>query len=92
MGTGADSTLCVAILQVDEPSTWKVELDTRLQLPALHFEVEHRLQTILLTKEMQNEPEESLNLVVEKMPAAKVKEMPTVFLSRAVTITHHILQ
>lgn len=54
-GKAWTARVCVAILQVNEPSTWKMELYTRLQLPPLHFEVEQRLRTILLTQEMQNE-------------------------------------
>ena len=47
--------VCVAILQINEPAIWKMELYERLQLPPLHPEVEQRLRTILLTQDTMNQ-------------------------------------
>ena len=54
-GRSWTARVCVAILQVNEPATWKLELYRRLELPSLHPEVENRLRRMLRTQEMSNE-------------------------------------
>ena len=58
--------VCVAILQVNEPETWKLELYRRLRLPPLAPDVEKRLKASFHSQAVENE--------MRRLPDFRIRE------------------
>lgn len=83
---------CIAILQVNEPDNWKLQLYYQLELPPLSQEVVDRLRSIIQSQALQNEMRRSPKFRVRENARRKKKRASNKKLeSRCNDYGHHMV-